>query len=150
MLKRIGEQFEIKVSIENALQVIGLNAWMTYDPAIVKVVDTDLTTPGTQVQGTDLGFFPAAQLLVGIQKDGGGTELPGTVICGYVSLPPAPKDGSGDAFSVLFEAVAQGSTDISFETGHINLQDPIGDIPTDWFGDTVEVPENATVRITVL
>ena len=150
MLKRIGEEFDIKVSVEDATDVIGLNAWITYDPAIVEVVDADDQTPDTQVITNDLGFLPNAQLLVSVQKDGGGVEQPGTLVCGYVSVPPSPVSGNGDAFDVRFRAIAQGSTNIEFAVGHLNLQDEDGDIPTDGVGDIVDVPVNATVRITVL
>lgn len=150
MIKRIGEEFDIKVSIENAVEVVGLNAWITYDPSIVEVVDDDPGAPNTQVIATDLGFLPNAQLLVSIQQDGGGNEQPGTLICGYASIPAAPTSGTGDAFSVRFRAIAQGTTDIDFAIDHVNLQDVDGDIPTDTVGDEVEVPINATVRITVL
>ena len=114
MLKRIGEEFDVKVSVENATEVIGLNAWITYDPAIVEVVDNDLAVDDTQVIATDLGFLSNAQLLANIQKDGGGVEQPGTLICGYVSIPPTPASGDGDCFTVRFRAIAQGTTNIDF------------------------------------
>lgn len=148
MLKRIGEEFDVKVSVENATEVIGLNAWISYDPAIVEVVDTDDVTADTQVDAADLGFLSSAQLLVSIQKDG-GVEQPGTLVCGYVSIPPTPQSGNGDCFSVRFRAIAQGTTNIDFVVDHVNLQDIDGDIPTDFVGDVVDVPVNATLRITV-
>lgn len=150
MIKRIGEEFDVKVSVQNAVDVVGLNAWISYDPAIVEVVDTDAGTPDTQVDATPLGFLPNEQLLVSIQKDGGGVELPGTLVCGYASVPQAVASGDGDCFQVRFRAIAQGITNVDFITGHINLQDADGDIPTDWAGDVVDVPVNATVTITVL
>lgn len=150
MLKRIGEEFDIKVSVENATQVIGLNTWITYDPDIVEVVDSDPTgSSGTQVIATDLGFFGAsASLLANIKTN--GNEIPGTVIVGHATVPPSPVDGSGDAFSIRFKAIGAGNTNIDFEVGHVNLQDMDGDIPTDAVGDTVEVPATATVRLTVI
>lgn len=150
MLKRIGEEFDVKVSVQNATDVIGLNAWISYDSTIVEVVDTDVSASNTQVDATDLGFLSNAQLLVSIQKDGGGVEIPGTLVCGYVNIPPTPVSGEGDCFSVRFRAVGQGTTNIDFLTDHVNLQDSVGDIPTDVLGDTVEVPVNATLSITVL
>lgn len=150
MVKRIGEEFDIKVSIEDAYQVIGLNAWISYDPTIVEPVDMDSNTEGTQINATDLGFFSNAQLLVGVQKNQDGVEQPGTLICGYSSSPATPTDGTADAFLVKFRAIAAGVSDINFVVGHINLQDEDGDIPTDWYGDSVDVPVTATVRLTVL
>ena len=149
MLKRIGEEFNVKVSVQNATDVIGLNAWIGYDPAIIEVVDIDAGTVDTQVDATDLGFLSTAQLLVSIQKDGGGVERPGTLVCGYVNIPPTPVSGAGDCFSVRFRAIAQGTTNIDFITDHVNLQDIDGDIPTDVVGDVVDVPLNATLTITV-
>lgn len=149
MLKRIGEEFGVKVSVTNATDVIGLNAWISYDPTIIEVVDIGATVPDTQVDATDLGFLSTAQLLVSIQKDGGGAEQPGTLICGYVNIPPTPVSGDGDCFSVRFRAIAQGTTNIDFITDHVNLQDIDGDIPTDRVGDVVTVPLNATLTITV-
>jgi len=149
MLKRLGEEFDVKVSVQNATDVIGLNAWISYDSTIVEAVDTDAGTPDTQVDATDLGFLSNGQLLVSIQKDGGGVEQPGTLICGYVNIPPAPVSGDGDCFSVRFRAIGQGTTNIDFITDHVNLQDTDGDIPTDVVGDVVDVPVNATLTITV-
>jgi hypothetical protein len=149
MLKRIGEEFELMISIEEAQDVVGLNAWIEYDPLIVEVVDSDPVTPLTQVIATDHGFFPNPQLLVSVQNDG-TNETPGTIICGYVTLPPTLTSGSGDAFSVRFRAIATGTTNIDFATGHVNLQDLDGDVPVNTAGDTVEVPVTATVRITVM
>jgi len=150
MLKRIGEEFDVKVSVTNATAVIGLNAWISYDPSIIEVVDLDTGMPDTQVDAEDLLFLPNAQLLVGIQKDGSNVEQPGTLICGYVSIPPTPISGDGDCFQVRFRAVAQGTTNIDFITNHVNLQDMDGDIPTDVVGDVVDIPVNATLTITVL
>lgn len=150
MIKRINEEFDIKVSIENATDVIGLNAWISYDPAIVEPVDTDVSASGTQIDATDLGFFSNAQLLVGVQKDQNGVEQPGVLVCGYSSSPATPTNGTDDAFSVRFRAIGTGTSDIDFVTDHINLQDEDGDIPTDFVGDFVDVPINATVRITVV
>ena len=145
MLKRIGEEFDVKVSVENAVDVIGLNAWISYDPTIVEVVDTDPGTAGVQIDATDLGFLSSPQLLVGLQND-----TQGTLVCGYVNIPATPESGDGDCFSVRFRAIAQGTTNIDFVTDHVNLQDVDGDIPTDFVGDVVDVPVNATLRITVL
>jgi hypothetical protein len=149
MLKRIGEEFNVKVSVQNATDVIGLNAWISYDPTIIEVVDIDAGTVDTQIDATDLGFLSNAQLLIGIQKDGGGVERPGTLVCGYVNIPPTPVSGDGDCFSVRFRAITQGTTNIDFVTDHVNLQDIDGDIPTDVVGDVVDVPLNATLTITV-
>lgn len=150
MLKRIGEEFAVKVSVTNATEVIGLNAWISYDPLIVEVVDIDAEIPDTQLDAQDLGFLSNAQLLVGVQKDGDGVEQPGTLVCGYVSIPPTPVSGDGDCFQVRFRAIAQGTTNINFITDHVNLQDVDGDIPTDIVGDVVDIPVNATLTITVL
>jgi len=149
MLKRIGESFDIKVSVENATEVVGLNAWITYDPTIIEVVDSNTGTSGVQPIVSDLGFLPSAQLLVGLLKSG-SVEQPGTLVCGYVSIPAAPTTGTGDCFTVRFRAKAAGVTDLVFAVGHLNLQDENGDIPTDGVGDNVTVPVNAVVRITVL
>jgi hypothetical protein len=150
MLKRINEEFDVKVSIEDAVQIIGISAWIGYDPSIIEVVDGSPETAGTQVIAQDLGFLSSAQLLVGIQKDQNNVEQPGTLVCGYVSIPPIPVDGSGDVFSVKFRAIASGNTDIYFIPGHIKLEDINGDVTVKHVGDIVEIPVTATIRITVL
>jgi len=147
MLKRIGEEFEVVVSIEDAEKVVGINAWIGYDPEIIEVVDGAVGTPGTQAIATDIGFFPNADLVVGIQKDAENTEQPGTLICGCVSDPLTLTDGTGGCFSVRFRAIAVGSTDVTF--AQLNLQDLVGDIPANGISDVVDVPVVATVRITI-
>jgi len=151
MLKRIGEEFDVKVSIINPTEVIGLNSWITFNPLIIEAVDGNPATSGsTEVVKTDLGFFSDPQLLVNVQEDAGGNEQPGTLICGYVSMTATPVSIGGDCFSVRFRAIASGETDIEFAVGHLNLQDIDGDIPTDSESDSVEIPVNAVVKITVL
>jgi len=147
MLKRIGEEFELVVSFEDATDVIGVNAWIDYDPAIIEVVDNDPGAPGTQVIATDLGYFSGADLVVGLQKDIDNNEVPGSLICGYVSDPLVAVSGTGNCFGVTFRAIATGNTDVVFS--QLNLQDMDGDIPANAAVDSVEVPLTATVRITV-
>ncbi len=147
MIKRIGEEFEIKVSIENAFEITGMNAYITYDPAVIEVVDGDVNVADVQPITADLGFFTGATLLVGLEKVN-NIEQPGTLICGYVSIPPTLASGTGDCFTVRFKAITEGTTNVGFSL--LGLQDEIGEISANWVGDIVDVPANAIVRITVL
>jgi hypothetical protein len=51
---------------------------------------------------------------------------------------------------VRFKAIAEGSTTIDFSVGNVDLQDLDGNVPVNTAGDVVDVPINATVRITVV
>ena len=138
--KRVGDVFDVEVSISKAYEIVGINAYIEYDPSIIEYAG----------EYTDLGFFQNGQLLVDFLKDANDVAIPGTLVCGYVSLPITPTSGDGACFSLKFNAVAAGTTEITFDLEHLNLSDEVGDVPVDVVSDSVEVPETAVLTIKVL
>ena len=145
MIKNVGNEFDIKVRIQGATNIIGLSTWITYDPNIVEVVDSDDQTLGTQIITIYHDFFNNSTLLVSIQKDAQNEVIPGTLIIGYSDLQASPMSGDGNMFSIKFKAIAPGSTIIDFSVTNRSLEDLKGPIPAEWNIDNLDV--NALAQI---
>lgn len=147
MAKYITEEFDIKVSVENASDMEGIATDINYDPTIVEVVDTDAGTEGTQLDVTNHGFLAGATLVANVVQDAQGNEIPGAVVVG-LNIPSAPSTGSGDLFSIKFRAIAIGTTTITLTNRA--LYDLGGEVPANWIDGTLDIIQMATIRVTVV
>lgn len=125
------QNYHAKIRVENIPNMIGMSAYIEYNPAIIKITDTDPSLPGTQIEITSLNFLPNPTLIAGIKKDELGNEIPGTLIIGYVSLPLFPKSGSGECFQITFNQIAPGMSGFYFQDRSC-VQDINGNIDTEW------------------
>jgi hypothetical protein len=139
-IQKVGDEFYMGVKINNGVDITGMSVWIKYDPAIVEIVDTNPSTPGTQVDAQDLGYLTNGVLLASIQ-DSAGVENHGTLVIGYSSIPVTPTSGSGDCFKFKLKGKAVGSTGIAFLETNKVLQAVSGAVDADWYSGAVQIEE---------
>jgi len=154
MVKRIGDEFEIRVDIRGAISVSGVGANITYDPSIIDAVDDNEAVEGTQIKSILGDFYTSPMLLANIISDIDGNQVPGTVVCSYSALPayPSPEEPTdGYCFSLFFKALAAGTTTVEFVLSDTLLTDGDGEfILVDVENDFVDVLANAVLTITIV
>jgi hypothetical protein len=103
----VGEMFSMDVRAENIANLYGFDATVRFDPAILEIVDADISVPGIQA---DLGdWLPASIHVVTNTADNSGGTL--RIVASLVAPAPALA-GSGDLIRIPFRAKAAGSTPV--------------------------------------
>ncbi len=117
---KCGETATIDFRINDVQNLFGIDVKLSYEPDIVKVVDSDTTALGLQVQPGDLPDVSGGQGLVQVNAVDSDA---GTINYAAIRLNPAPaQSGSGVMFSVKFKGLATGTSPIKFVT--VLLSDP--------------------------
>jgi LysM repeat protein len=106
-----GETTPVEVRINNVTGLYGVDVRVTYDPAIVEVVDANAASPGIQVQP---GNFPDVANGAGMVQVNNVDPAQGTISYAAIRLNPAPaQDGSGVIFTVTFKGKVAGPSPVS-------------------------------------
>ena len=96
------EEREVTVEVTGAESIFAVEVSLTFDPAIVQVVDADPEEEGVQVE---LGGLIEADFVVLNEAD----NEEGEVRVAYSQLAPAePADGDGDLLTITFQAGEAG------------------------------------------
>ena len=147
--KPLNQEFDIRIDVKDAVNVIGLNARIAYDPLILEPIKD-----GANIVSSSGDFFSNPVSIVGMLKDEGGAELPGTLVIGCSGIPAVAASGDGSMITIKFKGIAAGNTDIHFVNGYVALISQDGnEVGIDQSGDMVEIVEeviNAKLTITVL
>lgn len=106
-----GETATVEVRISDVEDLFGVDIKVSYNPAVLEVVDSNATTPGTQIQPGDLPDVSGGQGLIQVNTvDTTG----GTVSYAAVRLNPAPaQSGSGVIAKITFKGKATGTSPIT-------------------------------------
>ncbi len=116
----VGETAQSQILLSNGSNFYGVEFFMTYDPAVLQVVDADPATDGVQIALGDL--FPPEQYAVGVNRV--DTEA-GLISFGVARRSPAPPvNGDGVLAVITWEAVGEGTSDLDFT--HLKIADPSG------------------------
>ncbi len=98
----VGQVATVNVVVENIQDFYGAQVYLHFDPAVVQVVDANLTQPGIQVTS---GSFLHPDFVQENQAD----NALGTIDYVITQLNPTlPVSGSGTLFSVQFRAMTIG------------------------------------------
>ncbi|MDH7488590.1 MAG: cohesin domain-containing protein, partial [Anaerolineae bacterium] len=99
-----GQTAAVEVRVENVQDLYGLDIRISFDPAVVEVVDADATQAGVQVRPGDL-------LSVDFMIRNTADNAQGTIWYALTQLNPTePVSGSGTAFIILFKGKQRGAT----------------------------------------
>ncbi|GAB4406388.1 MAG: hypothetical protein Kow00123_18960 [Anaerolineales bacterium] len=99
-----GQTAAVEVRVENVQALYGLDIRISFDPAVVEVVDADATQAGVQVRPGDL-------LSVDFMIRNTADNAQGTIWYALTQLNPSePVSGSGTAFIILFKGKQRGAT----------------------------------------
>lgn len=98
-----GQTAAVAVRIEDVSDLYGFDIRLSFDPAVVEVVDADPATPGVQIRPGDLLKLDFVAKNV-VDNEQGMIWFALTQV-----NPSAPVSGSGDAFFVTFRAKQPGA-----------------------------------------
>ena len=99
-----GQAAPFTVSISGVQDLYGFDLQLRFDPTVLEVVDSDVSTPGIQVVA---GNFLSPDFVVRNQAD----NQAGTVEFVVTQLDPSPaRSGSGTLFTVSFRGLGPGGT----------------------------------------
>ncbi len=104
----IGQTTTIALYVQNVQNLYGYQAALSFNPAILEVIDTDTNKPGVQVA---LGNFLSPDF---VQQNNADNSL-GAIVCVVSQMAPSTAvSGSGVLFTITFRSKAQGVSPIQF------------------------------------
>lgn len=115
-----GDSFSITVSIANATDVLSYGFDITYDPSILAYTGA-----------TEDSFLNESGSVPTAFNEGLENDIQGKIVIGNsrLTVPPTGVDGSGDLFTLNFDAIATGTTTIDFDTTSF-ISTTTGDLTT--------------------
>lgn len=131
----LGEEVAVEVVIADAVDLYGASVHLTFDPAVLEVVDADPGLEGVQVIP---GSFPGPSEQPGDILVNVADNAAGTVDYGYTLLDPAPPvSGSGVLATVRFRGIGEGTSPVALAAALWGTAG--GPVPADTQGTTLEV-----------
>ena len=125
----VGATHIVEIRIDNATNLVGAEVQVQFNPAVLQVVDADTAKEGFQIQPGDFprpdfvavnqasntsGTLQYAVVQLGSQGQGGDFSNIRGLEEAVRQLPVQAVSGSGVLARVTFQAVAAGTSDLSF------------------------------------
>jgi len=127
-----GSNFNVDVRINGVTGLYGIDFRISYDPAIVEVVDANPAAPGVQIQAGTFPDVSGGRGLIQINSVDVGT---GSISYAATLINPTPPEAgtSGIAASITFRGLAAGTSPIEFTSVLLSDQParPIQAVPVD-------------------
>ena len=113
----VGETVAVNVHIEDVSDLYGFDLQISFDPAVLEVVDADSGKDGVQIQPGDFisPDFPAQNA---VDQANGVIKFTITQ-----AAPSQPASGSGTLATITFKGKAEGNTSIHFDSAMFSNQD---------------------------
>ncbi|MFN2130523.1 MAG: cohesin domain-containing protein [Anaerolineae bacterium] len=129
---RVGEVATVDLTVEQVSDLFGAQVHLTFDPAVLEVVDADTSEEGIQIEP---GTLPTPDFVV----QNVANNQAGTIDYALTQLKPSePRSGDGLLARVTFRGKKAASTQILLE------QFMLADVE----GKAIEaLPQNAQVRV---
>jgi len=113
----VGETVSVHVTVENAINLYGAEVHLTFDPALLEVVDADPGLPGVQIQA---GTFPSPDLTA--QNSVG--QAAGKIDFAVAQMSRRePVSGSGILATITFRGKATGTSPLAFANAALFTRD---------------------------
>jgi LysM repeat protein len=110
----VGETTTVDVQIDNVSNLFGVDLRLSFDPSIVKVVDSNPLVDGVQVEP---GAFLDISGGKGFVVDNSADNTAGTINYAATLLSPAdPVSGGGPLIRITFEGVGEGESSITLDS----------------------------------
>ncbi|MFQ5593114.1 MAG: LysM peptidoglycan-binding domain-containing protein [Anaerolineae bacterium] len=110
----VGDTTTVDVQIDNVSDLFGVDLRLSFDPSIVKVVDSNPLVPGDQVEP---GAFLDISGGKGFVVDNSADNTAGTITYAATLLSPAsPVSGSGPLIRITFEGIGEGTSAIKLDS----------------------------------
>lgn len=112
------EVIEVEVWVNAVADLYGAEVQLTFDPAIIEVVDADTILPGIQVEN---GGFLQEPIFAAINE---ADNTAGTIHFAATQLyPTAPANGSGALAVIKLRAKSAGTSDLDFTFTRLATRD---------------------------
>jgi hypothetical protein len=109
----VGDQVAVTLDVQGAVGVHAVDFVVTYDPAIVQVLDADPTLPGTQILP---GAFPGTATQGTVTQDSAGG---GQITYRYELTGTQEASGGGTVATILFAAIADGDAGLRWSLAQL-------------------------------
>ncbi|MDI6858468.1 MAG: cohesin domain-containing protein [Dehalococcoidia bacterium] len=141
----VGETTDVSIRISDVTNLYSASFHLTFDPAVLEVVDANLSRDGVQVYA---GTFPGPSEGPGEIVTNAADNAAGTVDYDFTLIQPAPPaSGSGVLAVIRFQAKATGTSALSITSAL--LWDPQNEpIAAETSGGSVEVAAAPTSTAT--
>jgi LysM repeat protein len=104
---KVGEMGNVQILIENVTNLMGIEIELQFAPNIIQIQDTDPDKEGIQIQPGD---FLTSDFVKSNMVD----NTTGNISYVIVQIPPTlPVSGNGVLATITFQAVAQGSSNLT-------------------------------------
>jgi len=128
----VGAETTVSIKIENIADLYGVEVHLTFDPALLEVVDANSGTDGVQIEAGDL-----LELDVDIEND--VDQSAGQIDFAISQMPPHdPVSGSGVLATITFRGKAAGASAVSFDEALLSDKDG-GEITADIQDGTITI-----------
>ena len=105
---QVGGTISVDIVIEDVADLYGVDVRLSFDPALLEVLDADPDTAGVQIQQ---GAFPAPDFVVKNEADNGA----GTIWYAVSQMSPTEAvSGGGVAASISFKGLTEGTSSVAF------------------------------------
>ena len=121
---------DLDIGVSDVVGLQALQMEITFNPAVLQVVDADPVLTGVQIVPGDI--FPQDTPLFNI-----ASNVLGTCEYSIVRFASLPFSGDGTIATIPFQAIAVGSSPITITA--LIMQDGVGDIPVTVSGATINV-----------
>lgn len=130
------EVIEVEVWVNDVNDLYGAEVHLTFDPAIIEVIDVDGAAPGVQVANGGLLQEPIFAAINQADNSAGTIRFAATQL-----YPTAPASGSGALIVITLRAKSEGVSDLAFTFSRLATRDtdelPVS-LTTD--GDVTTIP----------
>jgi len=124
----VGETVTVDVRVEDVTSLWGARVYLTFDPAILEVVDADSDTEGVQIARGD--FIDPREgrswALVNQADNTAGTVEYASLLLNNARNPTPPASGSGVLARITFRGLAGGNSAVAFSSQDVELYDGQG------------------------
>lgn len=136
----IGETTTVEVQIQDVSDLFGVDLRLSFDPSVVKVVDSNPLAEGDQVEPAEFLDISEGQ---GFVVENTADNTAGTITYAATLLSPAePVSGSGPLLRITFEGLAEGDSAVILESALLSNSDA-QQIPTTTQDGSITVKEAA-------
>jgi hypothetical protein len=112
----VGETQDIVIQLDNVTDVYGAEIALSFDQAVLAVVDAEPGTPGIQIF---TGSCPAPDFVLTNEAD----NSLGTIDYILSQLSPTPPCNGGEVATIRFECLMEGTGPVSFTSSVISDSD---------------------------
>ncbi|MFQ5855702.1 MAG: LysM peptidoglycan-binding domain-containing protein [Anaerolineae bacterium] len=110
----VGDTTTVDVQIENVSNLFGVDLRLSFDPSIVRVVDSNPLVPDDQVEpGAFLDISGGKGFIVQNSADNTAGKIS---YAATLLSPAAPVSGSGQLIRITFEGIAEGTSAVTLES----------------------------------